>query len=132
MSGLKKMNLPVSVCVGLACAVLLTLLLCVPGAMIVNRGILPMSVCPYWAAGAAGLAVLFAALVIAGARKRQTLPTAAALAGGYVVLALLMALIMGGSLAGGWLARLVIAVAVGGFLGAIMSIRQNPHKKRRR
>lgn len=126
------MNLPVSACVGLAGAVLLTLLLCVPGALIIDRGILPLSACPYWAAGAAGLAVFFAALVIAGVRKRQTLPTAGALAGGYVVLSLLLALIMGGSLAGGWLIRLVIAVAAGGFLGAVMSIRQNPHKKRRR
>ena len=132
MSGWKKWSLPAAAGVGLGCAALLTPILCAPGAWIAARGSLPLRACPYWAACAAGLAVFLPVLLIAGARKKQALPTAGAVAGGYAALALILSLVFGHTPGGAWLGRVVIAVFVGGALGAVMSIRQNPHKKRRR
>ena len=132
MSGWKKWKLPTAAGIGLGCAALLTPILCAPGAWIAARGTLPLGACPYWAACAAFLAVFLPVFFIAGARKRQALPTGGAVAGGYAAIALILSLVCGNATGGAWLGRVVIAVFAGGALGAVMSIRQNPHKKRRR
>ena len=133
MSKLKKLNLPAAGGIGRGLAVLMTVLLCIPGAAVINGGILPLAACDGWACGAAGVAVFAATMMLGKLRKRQALPTAGIIAGGYILLcAALCAFGEEGSAFGPWLGRLLCAVAAGGVLGAVMSIRQNPHKKRRR
>lgn len=132
MQKLKKKGLALSAAIGLACAVALTALLCLPFAAAVCRGVLPLSGAFIWAATAAGLGVFIATLLIARTRQRQALPTGGIIGGGFVLLcALLCALGGRGFTFGVWLLWLAGAVLLSGLLGAIMSIGQNKHKKRR-
>lgn len=132
MQKLKKKGLSLSAAIGLACAVVLTVILCLPFAAAVCQGALPLSGAFAWAATAAGLSVLIATLFIARTRQRQALPTGGIIGGGFALLcALLCALGGEGFFFGGWLLWLAGAVLLGGLLGAVMSIGQNQHKKRR-
>lgn len=133
MSKLRKMNLPAAGGIGLCAAVLLTVLLCIPGAAMINGGLLPLSTCAVWAYAAAGISVFAATLTMTRLRKRQAMPTAGIIAGGYILLSAALCAFGGeGTAFGRWLWQLILAVAAGGLVGAVMSIRQNPHKKRRR
>lgn len=132
-SFLKKRGLLVSAAAGLGMALCLTALLCLALAALIQRQTLPMSAAGLGAALAAGLSVFAAVLLIAGRRQRQAMPLAGLVAGGFLLLAaLLCALDSGGADFGPWLLRLGGTVSAGGILGAIMSIGQNTHTKRRR
>lgn len=134
MSGniIKKKGLLTAASIGVGAAVLLTVLLCLVFAAIIHREILPLSAAGACAAGAAGVAVFAASLVTGRLRERQALPLAGLIAAGLVLLAALLCA-LGGSAAsfGPWLPRLCGASAGGALLGAVMSIRQNPHRKTR-
>lgn len=133
MAKLKKLNLPAACGVGLCAALALTALLCIPGAVVIDRGALPLDLAPVWATAAAGLAVFAAALLLSKVRGRQALPAAGAVAGGYILLAAVLCALGGDKSGfGPWLWKLAIAVMSGALLGAVLSIRQNPHRKRRR
>lgn len=129
---LKKSGLALTSAVGLGAALGVTALLCLGAAALIRRGTLPMRMADVCAAVSAGVAVWLVVWLITRARGRQALPTAACVAGGYVLLAALLCA-MGGekSAFGAWLWRLSAAVAGGGLLGAVMSLRQNTHRKRR-
>lgn len=133
LSKLKKQGLLPSVAVGTGAALVLTALLCLPFAAAVCKGALPLETGFLWAALSAGLSVLLSSLAVARARARQSLPTGAAIAGAYTLLAALICALGGqGFVFGSWLLWLAGAVFLGGLLGAVMSIRQNPHGKRRK
>ena len=132
MSSLKKWSLPAAAGAGIAAVILLTVLLCLPGAALIDREVLPLSSAPYWAAGSACAAACAATLAVCKIRKRQTLPTAASIAAGAALFDLLCAVIGGAEAVGPWMIRLLFALFTGGLLGAVLSIRQNAHKKRRR
>lgn len=133
MSKMKKLNLPTAGGVGCCLAVLMTVLLCIPGAAVINKGILPLSASSVWACAAAGVSVFLVVLVLARLRKRQAMPLAGIIAGGFVLLAAILCAFGGASSAfGPWLWSLAITAAAGGLLGAVMSIRHNTYRKHRR
>lgn len=129
---LKKSGLALSAGIGLVAALGMTALFCLGAAALIRRGTLPMQTADVCASVSAGVAVWITVWSITRMRGRQALPTAACIAGGYVLLAALLCA-MGGekSTFGAWLWWLSAAVSGGGLLGAVMSIRQNTHKKRR-
>ncbi len=132
MLKLQKKSLSLSALIGLGCAVVLTGLFCLPFAAAVYHQALPLESAWMWAVLSAGLSVFVTTLVIARLRQRQALPTGGCIAGGFLLLAALVCALGGeGFLFGTWLLWLGGAVALGGLLGAVMSIRQNSHKKRR-
>ncbi len=132
MSKLKKKNIAVSAAAGVLAAIALTALLCLPFAAAVRHQVLSLGGVWVWAVLAAGLSVFISTLVIARARQRQALPTGGCIAGGVLLSAALVCALGGAGLHFGvrflWLGGAVLA---GGMLGAVMSIRQNQHKKRR-
>lgn len=131
MFGLKKWSLSAAAGFGAVLASLLTMVLCLPGAALIHRGSLPTAAAQIWGLASAGLSVFLAALVICRFRRRQAAPTAGLLAGLFILVCILLSLFPGCQPPGLWLVRVALAVAAGGSLGAVMSIRQNPHKKRR-
>lgn len=133
MSKLKKRSLPVAGAAGLAGAVVLTALLLLPLALAIHRELLGRELGASCAIGAAGLSVAAAVWIIAKGRGRQALATGGIVALGYVLLAALFCALGGeGSTFGGWLLYLTGAAFAGGLAGAVLSIRQNPHRKKRR
>ncbi len=133
MSFLKKKTFAVSAAIGEGCALVLTALLLLPVAWAVASGMVGEAAGGICACVAAGLGVLVPTAVIARARGREALATGGAIALGLVALAALLCALGGGKCAFGlWLAYLTGAVAVGGLTGALTSVRQNRHKKRRR
>ncbi len=132
MRKLKKKSLPAAAAAGLVCAVALTAILCLPFAGAACLGRLPMSSVKLWGMLSAGLAVFTATLAVVRLRCRQALPTAGLVAGGYVLLCVLLCLGTGGCAdLGPWLLRMGGAVLAGGMLGAFMSLRKNTRKRRR-
>lgn len=133
MSKLKKQGLLLSAAMGAGAAALLTAVLCLPFAAAISKGALPLETSLVWALIAAGVSVMLASLVVARARARQFLPTGAAIAGLYALLAALVCALGGkGFSFGPWLLWLIGTVLFGSLLGAVMSIRQNTHGKRRK
>ena len=133
MSFLKKRSFLVCVGMGEGCAVVLTALLLLPCAWAIHCELLPQQAGWLCAAGCAMVSVLIPAAVIARVRRREALATGGAIALGYVTLAALMCALGGkGYDFGVWLGALAAAVAAGGLLGAVLSVRQNTHKRRRR
>ena len=132
MSFLKKQSFPLSAAIGEGCALLLTAALLLPAAWAVSAELLPLEAGPMLACAAAGLAVLVPTAVIARARGQQALITGGAIGGGYILLTAL-ACALGGekSAFGAWLATLAGAVLLGALAGALLSVRQNRHKRRR-
>ena len=133
MSFLKKRSFAAAAAIGEGCALILTALLLLPVAWGVSASLLPQTAGALCAPAAAGLAVLLTTAVIAKVRARQALATGGAIGGVYVTLAALLCALGGAKSAFGlWLAYLAAAVAVGVLAGALLSVRQNRHKKRRR
>ena len=133
MSFLKKSSFAAAAAMGEGCALVLTALLLLPVAWAVSGEVLPLAAATLCAPAAAVLAVLVPTAVIAKVRARQALATGGAIGGMYVALAALLCALGGGKSAFGlWLACLAGAAAVGALAGALLSIRQNRHKKRRR
>ena len=133
MSFLKKRSFALCAAIGEGCALALTALLLLPVAAGVSAEALPMQAGGYLAFLAAGISVLIPTAVIAKARGRQALATGGVIGGGYGLLAALACALAGSKSAFGlWLAYLAGAAAVGALAGAMLSVRQNRHKKRRR
>ena len=133
MTFFKKRSFPVSAAVGEGCALALTALLCLPLAWATIRELLPEAAGGLCAAAAAGLSVMAVTAVIGRSRGREALATGCAIGGGYVLLAALLCALSGGKGAfGPWLGYLCAAVFAGGSAGAMVSVRQKTHKKRRR
>ena len=133
MSFFKKRPFAVCAAVGEGCALILTALLLLPAAWAVSSEMLPERLCLPAAIAAAGLAVLLPSAVIARIRGREAVPLAGAIGGGYILLAA-VACALGGekSAFGPWLLYLAGAAVAGALLGAVLSVRQNRHKKHRR
>ncbi len=133
MSFLKKSSFAVCAAVGTGCAIVLTALLLLPFAWAVQRQWLPQQGGWLYAAGCAFAAVLVPTAVIARTRRRQAMATGGVLSLAYVALVALLCALGGKNCAFGlWLAALAAAALAGGMAGAVLSIRQNTHKKRRR
>ncbi len=133
MSFLKKWSFGLCVTAGEGCALALTALLLLPAAWAVSAQALPLQAglpLPYIAAG---LAVLAPTAAIGRVRGRQALAMGGAIAGGYILLAALVCALGGAKCAfGPWLGILAAAVGAGALAGALLSVRQNRHKRRRR
>ena len=130
---LKKRSLILCAAVGVGAALALTALLVLPVAAAVHRELLSVPAGEMCAGAAAGIAVFVPAILITRARGRQVLATGGAIAGAYAALAALCCALGGAGFAfGPWLIRLAGAAAIGGLGGAVLSLRQNPHRKKRR
>lgn len=127
----KKAGLSVLVLWGTLLAVILTLLLLVPGAMLLHKQVVPEEFGGLLSACAAGLS-LFAAVVIFG-RNRKTVPVTGGLVlAAYLVLLILIGLcVCGGGIWGEGLARQGLAAVAGAAIGIMVSMRRNKHRKRR-
>ncbi|MCD8115891.1 MAG: hypothetical protein LUE21_02045 [Oscillospiraceae bacterium] len=133
MSKLKKMSFPAAAAVGEAGALALTAVLLLPVAAAIHRESLGQEWTWLCAVTAAGLSICAATVFVARSRDRQALATGGTIALGYVALAALLCAMGGaGSAFGVWLARLAAGAAAGGLVGAVLSIRQNVHRKKRR
>ena len=133
MSVLKKKSFALCAAIGEGAAIVLTLLLLLPVAAVVNSGTVGEQTGAIAVNICAGVGVLVPTLVIARARGQQALATGGAIALCYVVLAGVCCALGGGNAAFGmWFAWLAAAVAAGGLIGALLSIRQKSHRKRRR
>ncbi len=134
MSGnmLKKKGLLPAAAIGLGAALGMTALLCLGAAALIHNGALPMSAAGLLAVSAAGVSIWGAVLTVSRIRGRQAMPTVGVIAGGFLLLAALLCA-LGGEKAsfGPWLWQLGLAALAGGLLGAVMSLRQNSHKKGR-
>lgn len=129
----KKRSFIVCAAIGEGCALVLTALLCLPIAWALTKEALPETAGGIAAAAAAGLSVLVPTAVIVRSRGRETLATGGAIGGAYLALAALLCALSGSRSAfGPWLVYLAAAVLLGGLAGAMVSLRQNTHKKRRR
>ncbi len=129
----RKKSLIVSAAIGEGCALALTAVLLLPVAWAVIRELLPEGVGGGCAAGIAGISVWGATVFIVRCRGREALATGGIIAGAYVLLAALACALGGDKCAFGlWLAYLTAAVLAGALAGALMSVRQNTHKKRKR
>lgn len=134
MSGniLKKKGLLPAAAIGLSAALGMTALLCLGIAALIHNGTLPMAAAGLCAVASAGVSIWCAVLMVSRLRGRQAMPTAGIIAGGFVFLAALICALGGEkSTFGPWLWQLGLAALAGGILGAVMSLRQNSHKKAR-
>ena len=132
MPNMSKWSLPFSGAVGIGASVLTTLTFCLPLSAVLSQGWLPMTLLEGMSEAAAAASILLTVWVIGRRRGRQALPLAGIVAGGFILLAALLCALSGTSAAfGGWLIRLAAAAVLGGSAGAIMSIRQKTHGKRR-
>ena len=133
MSFLKKKSLLFCVGAGTGCALALTALLLMPFAWAIRGELLPESAGWLCASLSAGIGVLVPTAVICHVRRRQTLATGAAIAGGLLALAALCCALGGeGYSFGLWLGALAAALLAGGLAGAVLSVRRSSHKKHRR
>ncbi len=135
MSILKKTKTSFAMCaaMGEGGALLLTALLLLPVAWAIQDEVLDQRAGWICAFIAAGLSVLIPTAVIVRARGRRALATGGSIALGYVVLAALCCALGGGGTAfGTWLLWLAAAVAAGGLLGAMISVRSKTRGRRRR
>ena len=133
MRKLKKLGLLPASLLGLLLSLAVTALFCLPFAAVICRGLLPMETMGLWALLAAGLGVMAGTVCVVRLRGRQVMPTAGIVGGGFLLTASLLCAAGGArSDFGPWLFWLAAAVLAGGLLGAVMSIRQNTHKKHRR
>ena len=133
MSFLKKKSFAVCAAIGEGAAVLLTLVLLLPVAFMINKGTAGEELGCIAASVCALISVLVPTVVIVRARGQQALATGGAIALGYIILAALCCALGGSRSAFGmWLVWLAAAVAAGGLIGAMLSIRRNSHRKKRR
>ena len=133
MHKLKKNSLPLGAAAGVLCAASVTLLICLLMAELIYHQRIPMNVLSWCATAAAGIGMMAGALTAAGLCHRRSLPAIGA-AGGACLFILMVFRVASGIEGpfGVWFLRAAGAVLCGCGLGALMSIRQNRHKKRRR
>ena len=133
MSFLKKKGFAVCAAIGAAASVVLTALLLLPVGAAVNGGLLGEELGGPAAWICAAVSVLAPTAVIVRARGRQALATGGAIALAYVLLAAVCCALGGSRSAFGmWIVYLGLSVAAGGLIGALTSVRQKSHRKRRR
>ena len=133
MSFLKKSSFAVCAAIGEGCAALLTAVLLFPAAWAVSAEAATLDMGSICAFIVSGLSVSIPTAVIARVRGREALATAGAIGGGYILIAAVLCALGGPKNAyGPWLGYLSAAVVVGALAGALLSVRQNKHKKRRR
>ena len=133
MSFFKKKSFAVCAAIGVGGALILTALGLLPVTWAVIREVLPEGSGGVCAAIVAGLSVLAATAVVVRGRGREALATGGVIGGAYVLLAALLCALGGSKSAfGPWLAYLTGAVLIGALAGALVSVRQNKHKRRRR
>ena len=133
MSVLKKKSFPVCIAAGVICALLLTVLTLLPFAWAIHGEALGENMQGPCCLIAVWISVFVPTVIIAKTRGRQALATGGSIALGYVVLAALLCALGGSACAFGmWLVWLAADAAVAGLIGAVLSLRQNRHKKRRR
>ena len=131
MSAWKKLGLLPASAAGLGIAIVLTALLCFALTPVFTKEVLPLDRANAAALLAAGLSILVAVRLTTGLRRKQTLATAGCIAGGYLLLAALVCALGGQRFDFGlWIVRLASAALAGGLLGAIMSLRSSPKKRR--
>jgi hypothetical protein len=132
MKKAKKLGFLPALGIGVAAAVLLAVALCAPLSLLVTKELVGLEQGGVLAAVASGLAVWAVTMVLSRTRQRQYLATGAALGGCYGFLCAL-GCALGGSASqfGVWLAWLLGTAVLAGLLGAVMSIGQNPHRKRK-
>jgi hypothetical protein len=132
MKKAKKLGFLPALGIGVAAAVLLAVALCAPLSLLVTKELVGLEQGGVLAAVASGLAVWAVTMVLSRTRQRQYLATGAALGGCYGFLCALGCALGGGnSRFGVWLAWLLGTAVLAGLLGAVMSIGQNPHRKRK-
>jgi len=133
MSGFKKMGLLPSCLVSIAAVILSTALFCLAITPLFLRGFLPQEAGSSCASAAAGTAVFVMVFLTDKIRGRQAMPAAGIIAGGTVLLAVLVCALGGnGFNFGSSIFRLAAATIVGGLIGAVMSIRKSAGKRRGR
>lgn len=133
MSKLKKMSFPAAASLGVAGALLLTAVLLLVFAALIHREVLGQEWGWLCAVASAGLSICAATVAVARSRGRQALAIGVAITLGYVALAALLCAMGGSNSAFGiWLARLTVGAVAGALAGAMLSIRQNAHRKKRR
>ncbi len=131
MPAWKKLGLLPAGCVGVGASAGCTALLCLALTPLFTKEYISLDRAELLAPMAAGIAVFAVAWVLTRRRGRQTLATSGIVAGGYILLAALVCALGGRDFGfGPWLGRLVLAVGAGALLGAIMSLRATPGKKR--
>lgn len=130
MSGFKKMGLLPACLIAIAAVILGTVLLCLALTPLFLRGLLPLERGSVCACAAAAIMVFSAVFMTARLRGRQAMPAAGIITGGIVLFAALMCA-LGGSRTdfGPGLLRLAVAIAAGGIVGAVMSIRNRSAKR---
>ena len=133
MSVLKKLNFPSRLTAGIAMELILTFLLLIPAAMIMNRQLLGNYASAILPPVVAGLAVFLTAMVLVKVQKKQPYAMGAALGGAYVLLAAVLCALGGPSCEfGRWILWLGLAAVVGGLLGANAFAGKKNQKRRHR
>ncbi len=131
MAKLRRTGLAAACLAGVLLALVFTAALCLPCAAIFGAGVLPLSIAPAAAQAAAGVAVMLSVFTVARVRRRQALPTAGLTAAGCLLVCLPAgAALCAGEPAEAWSWPLAGCIICGGMIGALLSIRRNPHKKR--
>lgn len=131
----KRKKLSLAACGGLGAlaAAVLTAALCVPAAILIHRQVLPAETGRTLVQIIAGVSMAVSACIAAALRGRQALLTAGLAAAGVLLAAILAGLLLGtGEGMTAWLPRLACCLFFGAAAGAVMSLRRNPQKKRRR
>lgn len=133
MSGWKKRGLLPSCGIGLGFAIVLTAVICLAMTPLILREWIPVGQSGMCSMIASGISVFAAVSILSRLRGRQALATAGIVSGGYLLLCAVVCA-LGGERSdfGVWILQLAAALAVGGLLGAVMSIRRKPGRRKRR
>ncbi len=133
MSGYKKLGLLPLCLAGVGMSAVMTALLCLALTPLILRGILPPAVASRCAEIGVGLSVFMAVLLTSRLLGKQPMVVAGAVAGGTILLSSVVCALGGSGYAfGPWLLRIASWAAAGGIIGAVMSLRNGPSKRRRR
>lgn len=132
MRKMKKNSVLFLLLIGLSGSAVITAVLCLCISAAVYRGILPPEGTGLYAVIAAGAALFVEALLISRRRGKQPLLTGGMLAGGWIILCVLLSLcIGGGAVSGEWFFHLSLTSAAACLLGSVMSIAGRTGKRRR-
>ena len=132
MSGYKKLGLLPLCLAGVGMSTVLTALLCLALTPMILRGILPLAAGSRCAEITVGVSVCISVLLASRLRGKQPMAVAGAVAGGSILLSSVVCALGGTGFAfGPWLLRVALWAAAGGIIGAVMSLRNGPPKRRR-
>lgn len=131
MSFLKKTNFVTSAAVALAGALMLTLVLLFPAALLLSMELVGQELERPLSLIAAGLSVFLATVFVLSVRRKQPLPLGAAVAGGYAMLAALLLVLAGEGCvfdeSFGWV---VLSLLAGGISAAAVFAGKNRGRRR--